>query len=252
MTAKRIIPCLDVMDGQVVKGVRFDGLREVGDPVLLARSYYEQGADEIVFLDIGASPQERRTLLEVVRKTSQQIFVPLTVGGGIRSVDDVRMTLGAGADRVSINSAAVRRPELLDETAEAFGSQCVVLAIDARQREQGWEVVVNGGRQSTGMDAIEWAKEGEYRGAGELLVTSMDSDGTKAGYDLELLRAVAGSTHISVIASGGAGSVEDFVLAATEGEADGILAASLFHFGELTIQDVKHGMQARGVAVRCE
>jgi imidazole glycerol-phosphate synthase subunit HisF len=250
--AKRVIPCLDVTAGRVVKGVQFLSLRDAGDPVTLARYYYEQGADEIVFLDIGAAPEERRTLLDVVERTARQTFVPLTVGGGVRSVADVRSALNAGADKVSLNTAAVRRPELIDEASNAFGSQCIVLAIDARRDVNGWDVCVNGGRLSTGRDALEWSMECARRGAGEILLTSMDADGTQKGYDLELLRTVSDAVPIPVIASGGAGNLGDFVSAVTEGKADAVLAASLFHYGQLTVAQVKEAMAAEGIAVRSE
>jgi cyclase len=250
MLAKRVIPCLDMTGGRVVKGVRFAALRDAGDPVELAAHYYAHGADEICFLDIGASPEGRGTMLEVVRRTAQQIFIPLTVGGGIRTVDDVRATLLAGADKVSVNTAAVHTPAFIDEAALAFGSQCIVLAIDARRREQGWEVCVNGGRLPVGRDAVEWAIEGARRGAGEILLTSMDADGTQRGYDLALLRAVSDAVPVPVIASGGAGSVADFVAAIVEGHADAVLAASLFHYSRLTIEEVKHALAAHGLPVR--
>ncbi|HEV3312621.1 MAG TPA: imidazole glycerol phosphate synthase subunit HisF [Chloroflexota bacterium] len=250
MLAKRVIPCLDVTAGRVVKGVKFQSLRDAGDPVELAGYYYEQGADEIVFLDIGAAPEERRTLLDVVARTAAKTFVPLTVGGGIRSLDDVRSTLNAGADKVSLNTAAVRDPDLITAASEAFGSQCIVLAIDARRRDEGWEVCVNGGRVLTGRDALEWAVESARRGAGEILLTSMDADGTQKGYDLELLRTVSDAVPIPLIASGGAGSEQDFIAAIEEGHADAVLAASLFHYDQLTIDHVKQSMAAHGIPVR--
>jgi imidazole glycerol-phosphate synthase subunit HisF len=250
MLAKRVIPCLDVTDGRVVKGVRFQGLLDAGDPVALATKYYRDGADEIVFLDIGASPEGRKTTLDVIARTARQTFVPLTVGGGVRSVDDVRLTLNAGADKVSVNTAAVSNPELLTESSREFGGQCIVLAIDARRDGCSWQVVVNGGRTPTGRDALEWAREAVDRGVGELLVTSMDSDGTQAGYDIALLRELSGIVRVPVIASGGAGSSGDFIAAATTGRADAVLAASLFHYGTLTIGQVKEEMAAHGLAVR--
>ena len=251
MLAKRIIPCLDVRDGKVVKGINFVGIKEVGDPVELAKQYSDSGADEIVFLDITASHEGRATMLDVVRRTSQVLFVPLTVGGGIRTIDDVRDTLRAGSDKVGINSAAVRNPELINEAAKLFGRQCIVAAVDAKRVDDGsWHVVINGGRIDTGKDLLEWVQELEQRGAGEILLTSMDADGTKAGYDLEMTKAVCDLVNIPVIASGGAGSVDDFadVFAATG--CDAALAASLFHYGELTIDEVKDAMRSRGIPAR--
>ena len=251
MLAKRIIPCLDVRDGKVVKGVNFVGIKEVGDPVALAKQYSDSGADEIVFLDITASHEGRATMLDVVRRTAEVVFVPLTVGGGIRSIDDVRDTLRAGSDKVGINSAAVRNPELINEAARLFGRQCIVAAVDAKRVEDGsWHVVINGGRIDTGKDLLEWVVELEQRGAGEILLTSMDADGTKAGYDLAMTKAVCDLVNIPVIASGGAGSVDDFadVFAATG--CDAALAASLFHYGELTIDEVKTVMRDRGIPAR--
>lgn len=251
MLAKRIIPCLDVRDGKVVKGINFVGIKEVGDPVELAKQYSDSGADEIVFLDITASHEGRATMLDVVRRTAEVVFVPLTVGGGIRTIDDVRDTLRAGSDKVGINSAAVRNPELINEAAKLFGRQCIVAAVDARRVDDGsWHVVINGGRIDTGKDLLEWVQELEERGAGEILLTSMDADGTKAGYDLEMTKAVCDLVNIPVIASGGAGSVDDFadVFAATG--CDAALAASLFHYGELTIDEVKDAMRARGIPAR--
>lgn len=251
MLAKRIIPCLDVRDGKVVKGINFVGIKEVGDPVELAKQYSDSGADEIVFLDITASHEGRATMLDVVRRTAEVVFVPLTVGGGIRTIDDVRDTLRAGSDKVGINSAAVRNPELINEAAKLFGRQCIVAAVDAKRVDDGsWHVVINGGRIDTGKDLLEWVQELEERGAGEILLTSMDADGTKAGYDLEMTRAVCDLVNIPVIASGGAGSVDDFadVFAATG--CDAALAASLFHYGELTIDEVKDAMRARGIPAR--
>jgi cyclase len=252
MNTKRIIPCLDVDRGRVVKGVKFLGIRDAGDPAECARAYHQQGADELVFLDITASSEARPILLEVVQKTAEEVFLPLTVGGGIRSVENARELLRAGADKVSLNTAAVQRPELISEVANAFGCQCVVLAIDARRRSSGgWEVTTHGGRQSTTLDALAWAREGVQRGAGEILLTSMDADGTKAGYDLELTRTISSSVTVPVIASGGAGTPEHFaeVLSPATG-ADAALAASLFHFGELTVPQVKSYLQKKGVPVR--
>lgn len=251
MLAKRIIPCLDVRDGKVVKGINFVGIKEVGDPVELAKQYSDSGADEIVFLDITASHEGRATMLDVVRRTAEVVFVPLTVGGGIRTIDDVRDTLRAGSDKVGINSAAVRNPELINEAAKLFGRQCIVAAVDAKRVDDGsWHVVINGGRIDTGKDLLEWVRELEERGAGEILLTSMDADGTKAGYDLEMTKVVCDLVNIPVIASGGAGSVDDFadVFAATG--CDAALAASLFHYGELTIDEVKDAMRARGIPAR--
>jgi cyclase len=252
MNTKRIIPCLDVDRGRVVKGVKFLGIRDAGDPAECARAYHQQGADELVFLDITASAEARPILLEVVQKTAEEVFLPLTVGGGIRSVENARELLRAGADKVSLNTAAVQRPELISEVADAFGCQCVVLAIDARRRSSGgWEVTTHGGRQSTTLDALAWAREGVQRGAGEILLTSMDADGTKAGYDLELTRTITSSVTVPVIASGGAGTLEHFaeVLSPSAG-ADAALAASLFHFGELTVPQVKSYLKKKGIPVR--
>lgn len=250
MLAKRIIPCLDVRDGKVVKGVNFVGIKEVGDPVELAKQYSDANADEIVFLDITASHEGRSTMLDVVRRTAEVVFVPLTVGGGIRTIDDVRDTLRAGSDKVGINSAAVRTPELINEAAAMFGRQCIVCAVDAKRMDDGWHVVINGGRIDTGKDLIEWVKELEERGAGEILLTSMDADGTKTGYDLEMTKAVCDAVNIPVIASGGAGSIDDFAEVFEETGCDAALAASLFHYGELTIDEVKDAMRARGIAAR--
>lgn len=250
MLAKRIIPCLDVRDGKVVKGVNFVGIKEVGDPVELAKQYSDANADEIVFLDITASHEGRSTMLDVVRRTAEVVFVPLTVGGGIRTIDDVRDTLRAGSDKVGINSAAVRTPELINEAAAMFGRQCIVCAVDAKRMDDGWHVVINGGRIDTGKDLIEWVKELEERGAGEILLTSMDADGTKAGYDLEMTKAVCDAVNIPVIASGGAGSIDDLAEVFEETGCDAALAASLFHYGELTIDEVKDAMRARGIAAR--
>ena len=251
MLAKRIIPCLDVRDGRVVKGVNFVNIRDAGDPVELARFYSDQGADEIVFLDITASSDGRATVADVVERTAEQVFVPLTVGGGIRTLEDFRQLLRAGADKISVNSAAVKDPGLISRAAERFGSQCVVLAIDARRRPEGsYEVVVAGGRTPTGLDAVEWARRGEALGAGEILLTSMDADGTKAGFDLEMTRAVTQAVSIPVIASGGCGSLEHFAQVFAETDCDAALAASLFHFGELTVPQVKEYLRKRKIPVR--
>lgn len=252
MNTKRIIPCLDVDRGRVVKGVKFVGIRDAGDPAECARAYHEQGADELVFLDITASAEARPILLEAVRQTAEEVFLPLTVGGGIRSVENAREMLRAGADKVSLNTAAVERPELISEVAGAFGCQCVVLAMDARRRAGGgWEVTTHGGRKATALDARAWAQEGARRGAGEILLTSMDADGTKAGYDLELTLAISSAVPIPVIASGGAGTPEHFAEVLGEaGGAEAALAASLFHFGELTVPQVKEYLRKQGVPVR--
>ena len=251
MLAKRIIPCLDVRDGRVVKGVNFVNIRDAGDPVELATYYSDQGADEIVFLDITATSDDRATVADVVERTAERVFVPLTVGGGIRTLEDFQLLLRAGADKISVNSAAVKDPTLISRAAERFGSQCVVLAIDARKRpEGGYEVVVAGGRTPTGLDAVEWAKEGQRLGAGEILLTSMDADGTKAGFDVEMTRAVTRAVSIPVIASGGCGSLEHFAQVFEQTGCDAALAASLFHFGELTIPQVKEYLADRNIIVR--
>ena len=252
MLAKRIIPCLDIKDGRVVKGINFLQLRDAGDPVEQARSYDLQGADELVFLDISATQEGRKTTLELVSHVADTVFMPLTVGGGIREVDDMRELLLAGADKISVNSAAVQDPRLLSEGAARFGAQCIVLAIDARRRDNGpgWEVYVNGGRRPTGLDAIEWAVRGVELGAGEILITSMDADGTLAGYDLELTRAVAEAVSVPVIASGGAGTPAHFAEVLTKGKADAALAASLFHDGKLSILDLKNQLADGGLPVR--
>ena len=250
MLAKRIIPCLDIKDGRVVKGVNFVNLRDAGDPVEQARLYDAQSADELVFLDISATQEGRKTTLELVSRVAETVFMPLAVGGGIREVDDMRNLLLAGADKVSVNSAAVKRPELLSEGAMRFGAQCIVLAIDARRNGSSWEVYVNGGRVPTGLDAIEWAVRGVELGAGEILITSMDADGTLAGYDLELTRTIAETVSVPVIASGGAGTPSHFALVLTDGKADAALAASLFHDGKLLIPDLKRELERLGVAVR--
>lgn len=255
MLAKRIIPCMDIANGRIVKGVRFTNLRDAGDPVEQARAYDEAGADELAFLDISATHEGRETVVDTVRRVAEQVFLPLTVGGGIRSVEDMRRLLLAGADKVSINSAAVRNPNLLREGADRFGSQCILLAIDARrvsyaQKALRWEVIINGGRLPTGLDAVEWATRGVALGAGEILLTSMDADGTLSGFDLELTRAIADAVPVPVIASGGAGAPEHFAAVLTEGHADAALAASLFHDGKLRIPDLKDYLFARGIPVR--
>ncbi len=254
MLAKRIIPCLDVNAGRVVKGTNFVNLRDAGDPVEAAQLYDGQGADELTFLDITASSDERDIILDVVRATAERVFMPVTVGGGVREIADVRRLLLAGADKVSINTAAVHRPEFVEEAARRFGSQCIVVAIDAKRRgdapEEGWEVYTHGGRRPTGIDALAWARRMEALGAGEILLTSMDADGTKAGFDIPLTRAVSRAVEIPVIASGGAGNAEHMWEALTAGEADAALAASIFHFRELTIGDVKRLLAERGVPVR--
>jgi cyclase len=247
---KRIIPCLDVKDGHVVKGVQFLDLRDAGDPVEAAMAYDAQGADELVFLDITASHEDRSIMLDVVRRTAEVLYIPFTVGGGLRTVDDVRMLLRAGAEKVSFNTAALARPAVLREAAERFGSQCIVVAIDARRQGPGWKVYSHGGRRPTGRDAVAWAQEAVALGAGEILLTSMDRDGTKEGYDLQLTRAVADAVPVPVIASGGAGTLEHFREAFVEADASGALAASLFHFGTYTIGEVKAYLAEHGVEVR--
>ncbi|MCW1958663.1 MAG: imidazole glycerol phosphate synthase subunit HisF [Mycobacterium sp.] len=254
--AVRVIPCLDVDAGRVVKGVNFENLRDAGDPVELAAVYDAQGADELTFLDVTASSSGRATMLDVVSRTAEQVFIPLTVGGGVRSVTDVDALLRAGADKVSVNTAAIARPQLLDELSRQFGSQCIVLSVDARTvpagsapTQSGWEVTTHGGRQGTGIDAVEWARRGAELGVGEILLNSMDADGTKAGFDLPMLRAVREAVTVPVIASGGAGAVEHFAPAVRAG-ADAVLAASVFHFGELSIAEVKAAMAAEGITVR--
>jgi len=251
MLAKRIVPCLDVKDGRVVKGVNFVNLRDAGDPVENARLYDSEGADELVFLDISATPEGQATTIDMVRQVAVEVFMPFTVGGGVRRVEDVRALLLAGADKVSINTAAVRNPQLLTAAAERFGSQCVVVAIDARRvSERRWEVYVRGGRTPTGLDALEWAQQAVEAGAGEVLLTSMDADGTLAGYDLELTRAVAEAVPVPVIASGGAGQPEHFARVLTEGRADAALAASLFHDRVLSVRELKTYLAGRGITVR--
>jgi len=251
MLAKRIIPCLDVTGGRVVKGVNFVGLRDAGDPVELAERYNAQGADELVFLDITASSDARDIMADVVARTARKVFIPLTVGGGIRLVADARKILWSGAEKISVNTAAVRRPELITELSREFGAQAVVLAIDARRNASGgWNVFTRGGRDDEGIDAIQWAHEGEQRGAGEILLTSMDTDGVQGGFDCELTRAVSRATHVPVIASGGAGKPEDFERVLTAGEADAALAASIFHYGTYTVGELKSFLHARNIPVR--
>ncbi len=252
MQTKRIIPCLDVTGGRVVKGVNFVNLIDAGDPVEIAKAYDEAGADELVFLDITASSDARKTVTEMVRRVAEQVFIPFTVGGGIRTVEDFKEILREGADKISVNSAAIMNPNLIAEAADKFGSQCVVLAIDAKRRSDGsgWNIYKNGGRVDMGIDAVEWAIRATELGAGEILLTSMDCDGTKAGYDLELTRAISEAVSVPVIASGGAGNSEHFYDALTRGKADAALAASLFHFKELEIVDLKHYLKDRGVSVR--
>ena len=270
MLAKRIVPCLDVKAGRVVKGVNFVNLRDAGDPVELAQVYNQAGADELVFLDITATHEDRSIIFDVVQRTAEQVFIPLTVGGGIQSLEDIKKLLRAGADKISMNSAAVRNPDLVSDASDRFGDQCIVVAIDARRRSQpsqsslstpsengavsepGWDVFVRGGRENTGIDAVEWAKEVAKRGAGELLVTSMDGDGTQAGYDLELTRAIAEQVDIPVIASGGAGTSEHIRQALTEGKAEAALLASLLHYGQLTIAEIKQYLAEHQVPIRIE
>lgn len=254
MLAKRILPCLDVKAGRVVKGVNFVDLRDAGDPVELAQAYNQAGADELVFLDITATHEDRDIIYDVVYRTAEQVFIPLTVGGGIQSLDTIKKLLRAGADKVSINSAAVRNPEFINQASERFGNQCIVVAIDARRRPDGdrpgWDVYVRGGRENTGLDAVEWAADVERRGAGELLITSMDADGTQAGYDLELTRTIADRVQIPVIASGGAGNCEHIHQALTDGRAEAALLASLLHYGQLTVAEIKHHLAEQQVPVR--
>lgn len=251
MYTKRIIPCLDVKDGRVVKGTNFVGLRDAGDPVELAARYDKERADELVFLDITASSDKRDTIVDVARGCASQVFIPFTIGGGIRTVEDMRKMLKAGADKTSLNTAAVKNPSVIREGAEKFGRQCVVLAVDARRSgDHRWEVYVNGGRTPTGIDCLEWVKRATELGAGEILLTSMDADGTKSGYDIELTRAVSEAVDVPVIASGGAGKLEHFYDVLTEGKADAVLAASVFHYGTFTVREVKDYLKSRGVEVR--
>ena len=254
MLTKRIIPCLDVHEGRVVKGVNFINLRDAGDPVELAAVYDREGADELVFLDITATHEERPYMLEVATRTAEEVFIPYTVGGGMRSAEDIRRMLAAGCDKTSVNSAAVNDPDVITHTSRIYGSQCIVLAIDARRvpgsSPARWEVFVAGGRTNTGLDAVEWAREGEKRGAGEILLTSMDRDGTKDGFDIDLTRAITSGLNIPVIASGGAGELDHFAEIVVEADADAVLAASVFHFGELSIRQVKESMASHGVPVR--
>ena len=251
MYTKRIIPCLDVKDGRVVKGTNFVGLRDAGDPVELAARYDKERADELVFLDITASSDKRDTIVDVARGCASQVFIPFTIGGGIRTVEDMRKRLKAGADKTSLNTAAVKNPSVIREGAEKFGRQCVVLAVDARRSgDHRWEVYVNGGRTPTGIDCLEWVKRATELGAGEILLTSMDADGTKSGYDIELTRAVSEAVDVPVIASGGAGKLEHFYDVLTEGKADAVLAASVFHYGTFTVREVKEYLKSRGVEVR--
>lgn len=250
MLAKRIIPCLDVDRGRVVKGVNFVNLTDAGDPVELAKFYNEEGADELVFLDITASSDGRDTILKVVKKVAREVFIPFTVGGGIKSLDQVREIINAGAEKVSLNTAAVKNPKFISEAARDFGSQCIVLAIDAKKIGNSWNVFIKGGRENTGLDVLKWAKEGVKRGAGEILLTSMDKDGTKSGYDIDLTKQVSDSVSVPVIASGGAGKMEDFEEVLTKGKADAALAASLFHFGTLKIADLKKYLKKNNIEVR--
>lgn len=252
MFTKRIIPCLDVHNGRVVKGVNFVNLKDAGDPVQIAAAYDQAGADEVVFLDITASSDARETVVDMVRKVAENVFIPFTVGGGIRTVEDFKILLREGADKISINSSAINNPSLISEAADKFGSQCVVVAIDARRRDDGsgWNIYKNGGRIDVGMDAVEWAMQADRMGAGEILLTSMDCDGTKAGYDIELTRTIAENVSIPVIASGGAGTMEHFYEALTDGKADAVLAASLFHYKELEIKELKKYLAGKNVPVR--
>ena len=252
MLTKRIIPCLDVKEGRVVKGTNFVGLRDAGDPIELAKRYDSERADELVFLDITASHEKRGTMVDVAKNCAAQVFIPFTVGGGIRTVEDMRKMLKAGADKISINSAAVKNPELISEGAKKFGSQCVVLAVDAKRREDdsGWEIFLNGGRTPTGIDCLDWVKKAVALGAGEILLTSMDADGTKDGYDIDLTRAVSEAVNVPVIASGGAGELKHFLQVLVDGKADAVLAASVFHYGKYTIREVKDYLKSHGVEVR--
>jgi imidazole glycerol-phosphate synthase subunit HisF len=252
MLTKRIIPCLDVNMGRVVKGVNFVNLKDVGDPVEIAKFYNEEGADELVFLDITASNEGRKTMIDVVKRTAEKVFIPLTVGGGISSLEDIKNILRAGADKVSLNSAAIKNPQLVKEASDRYGAQCVVVAVDAKMRDDksGWNVYINGGRIDTGMDVLEWVKKAESLGAGEILLTSMDADGTKAGYDIALTKAVSSAVNIPIIASGGCGKIEDFFEVFDKSGADAALAASLFHYRELSIKEVKEYLDKKGVPVR--
>lgn len=252
MHTKRIIPCLDVREGKVVKGINFVGIKEVGDPVELAKEYYKQGADELVFLDITATHEGRGIMEKVVEKVAEQIFIPFTVGGGLSSIEDIKRILRAGADKISLNSAAVRNKDLIKEGSYIFGSQCIVLAVDAKKREDntGWNVVINGGRVDTGIDALKWIEEGVSLGAGEILLTSMDADGTKQGFDIELNKAVSNITNVPIIASGGCGTLEHFAEVFEKEVADAALAASMFHYGEVTVEEVKGYLKNRGIPVR--
>ena len=250
MLTKRIIPCLDVTDGRVVKGINFIDLQDVGDPVEIARAYNEQGADELVFLDITATSDDRETMIEVVERTASEVFIPLTVGGGIRTVSDMKKMLQAGADKISLNSAAIKQPELIREGAEKFGSQCIVIAIDAKRTGDSWHVFVKGGREDTGLDAIDWAEKAVSLGAGEILLTSMDADGTKNGYDLALNQAISTAVNVPVIASGGCGSAADIVEVFEQTKVSAALAASIFHYGEVKIPDLKKALALKGMEVR--
>jgi len=250
MLALRIIPCLDIEDGRVVKGIKFKNTRDAGDPVELARLYNDQGADELTFLDIGASYRSRDIMIEVVDRVSKEVFIPLTVGGGIRTIKDIRKVLNAGADKISICTSAIKNPELLSEGARLFGSQCIVLSVDAKRTEDSWHAYINGGRDDSGLDAVDWAKQGEQLGAGEILLNSIDMDGMKQGYDLELTRRVSESLNIPVIASGGAGNPKQMLDAVIIGKADALLLASLLHYGETTPTDIKHYLKEKGVCVR--
>jgi len=250
MLSKRIIPCLDVKDGRVVKGVNFVNLKDAGDPVDNAKVYNDEGADELVFLDITASHEKRKTMVDVVERVAKEVFMPFTVGGGIGSLEDIRNLLNAGCDKISINTQAVKDPEFVKEASDKFGTQCIVVAIDAKKKQGKWEVYINGGRDATGIDAIEWAKKVEGLGAGEILLTSMDRDGTKDGYDIEITRNIAEAVNVPIIASGGCGKLEHFYDALTEGKADAALAASVFHFRELSIKEVKDYLKSRRIEIR--
>ena len=252
MLTKRIIPCLDVKEGRVVKGTNFVGLRDAGDPIELAKKYDSERADELVFLDITASHEKRKTMVEVAKNCAAQVFIPFTVGGGIRTVEDMRVMLKAGADKISVNSAAVKNPKLIEEGAKKFGNQCIVLAVDAKKREDnsGWEIFLNGGRTATGIDCLDWVKKAVALGAGEILLTSMDADGTKDGYDIDLTRAVSEAVNVPVIASGGAGELKHFLQVLVDGKADAVLAASVFHYGKYSIREVKDYLKSHGVEVR--